>query len=344
MIELILSNALFPESTYSSDYKDRETGSVVGSPHEIIQPDKKYITISIKSARIEKVKKLWKKYHGVVYSFFRFLHSETGVAEMASVTLPTKLKELDGHGVNNVIQMDDIVLGPVPYRGGSVEMEIGLLAVEHDDLAGKFVGFIGKVGEQTGAPKFFAKSVPILGLIKSGIEMLTGTNKAKSLKIGIAQELWGETLKTGFYFASHAEKGEIDSSKLTIDKEDGRLLLNGEPFKDDSYFVFSISATQKRDDIESIPELLNGYQEIQAAVRVGDLERAKKAVDVYKFLCLASPDLIDSDRIRLWKEGKHAYDLAVSELKEKVAVSAMRDSKGAIGAEMPDFADIAAYN
>jgi len=271
--------------------------------------DDSYFEVQIESLRIEHSRIGFSKYHGAIHSFFSYLHEDAGKVQMQSLTSPGNLHSLDKTGAHKVIQLESTVLGPVPYRGGRVDLEIGLFAVESDDIGDSFLQFVSQVSA-VGGVSFIKSAEPVLGLLKSGIDLLLGTAQASSLKLGVAKGI--SPLITGTFFAVAAEKSKYQPGDFTIDENDGRLLWNGDTFDQEEYLVFSIKGSKERHGWAEIPDLKDSYSNFLKKVRDGVQSEAEKALSAFRFVCFSSPDLLPSDQSRLFEKAESVLHRAFS--------------------------------
>ena len=302
------------------------------APPTPVVPDKNYFEVRIDSMRLRHSRVGFKKFHAAVHSFFTYTHTESGRVEMQSLTSPKKLQELDKSSLANVLIINQTVLGPVPYRGGTLQLEMGLFAVEADDVGKSFLSFVGEVSDVAGV-SYLKSALPILGLVKSGVDLLLGTNKATSLEVGVADET--KSPQTGTYILVAADKSEIDEEAFSLDS-DKRLLMNNEPFDGANYFVYSVDASTTRSDWATIPDLRGGYNAVITALRARRPENDVNALlDSLRVLCITTPDLLAADADQVFRRAE--------EVVKKVFSG--RERVSAAGTQIPlsEFEDLNIY-
>lgn len=247
--------------------------------------------------RVVDVRKGLSKFYGAVHSFISLPHRSGNLAQFHVLTTPVNLKNIDAARVDRVIQMNQRLLGPIPYRGGSLELELGLFSIKAADLAAPFLSVLERLSKVAGVA-YINAAMPFIEPIKEGINLLTGGGDDSILEIGIAKSL--PQIKTGYFCVMRAPKDEIDVTGWRVDEHDFRLIDgNAKPIGDYPYMVWQIEASPKRDDWFAIPELAEPYKVLQEDVKKGKIEVAKESLVVFKRAALISNDLITADATKL---------------------------------------------
>ena len=278
--------------------------SALNSAGVPVEKDQDYITITVKSFRIIKVRKWTSKFYGCVQSRSHYLHGDRGLIEYQSVLVPAKIKELDPSNLDAVIQIDKPILGPVPYIGG-LSVELGLFSVKGSDLAGPYIDLLSSLSQKAGVG-FLNAALPFVEPLRTGADLLFGNTNQSQLEIGLDQT-WGN-VTNGYCILMRAPKGTVNISTLELDPSDNRLVDGrGKPFADYPYLVFEISRSQRRDDWMLIPELKQAWDAIGTAAKAGKQDDAEQLLKQFVLIARWSPDLVPADAKRL-------ADLATSKL------------------------------
>lgn len=269
-----------------------------------ISADEAYITINLRSLRILNVRKLTTKFYGVVHSSISLNHLSGDEAAFQTVTVPNALRRIDPENLDRIIQINNSLLGPIPYRGGTVKMELGLFSVKESDLAAPFIDILETMASQAGV-SIVSTALPFLGPLKKGIDAIIGTANDSILEIGLSTNF--DPPKNGWYLVMRARKQDIDISKLRVTTPDFRLVNvdTNHLVQDFPYMIFTINQSKQRPDWFKLPDLVKPYQELQASVRKGDYNAANELLITFKRIVLTCNDLIEKDAIdiaRLVKE------------------------------------------
>ena len=268
---------------------------VIGDP---LAADESYLTITLRSMRIVNVRVATARFYGVVNSFVTINHSSGSVASFQSVTTPTELQKLDARNIDKVIPCNIPIVGPVPYRGEEVSLQIGLFSVKEDNLAEPFIKLLESMSSLAGVSVLSA-TIPYLQPIRQGMEAITGTGADTTLNIGISTTL--NPPVTGWYLVMGAPKGEIDILQLEVTPNDFRLVdkQTKKPFKDFPYMLFTITQKREREDFYKLPYLKEAYQNLQQTIRAGNRNDAEEFLKVFKRAAFTSDDLLFTDSQRI---------------------------------------------
>jgi len=272
-----------------------------GLQHANVSADDGYVNIWLQSFRITNVRKGLKKFYGTVNSFISLpiLDEESGgkKAEFQVTTTPGQLKNIDAENVDRILVLNQRLLGPIPYRGGDLEVEIGLFSIKEADLAGPFLSILDSLSKAAGV-SFVSAAMPFAGPLKDGINLLSGASSDSILEIGLSTVY--SPCETGYFAVMRAQQNQVDTSKFRIDN-DHRLVddNDGQPVKDYPYLVFRVEASKLRDDWFLIPDVAKAYKVLREEVRRGVLSKINDAFAAFRRTALSSPDLLLADAQRL---------------------------------------------
>lgn len=255
--------------------------------------NQEYLHIILKSMRIVNVRKGLSKFYATVHSHIEVAHISGKASSFNYVTTPGNLEKLDSARIDRVINVNRRLLGPVPYRGSDVKVEVGLFSVKEADLAAPFIKLLTDMSA-LGGVSFISAALPYVKPLETGIELLTGSTDDTILEIGLNKDF--NVVETGYYVVMRANKDDIDITDLRIDADDFKLVdTKGNAIADYPYFVFEISAKPNRDDWYNIPDISNSYNELRKEVEQGNYTEAGDALKVFKRTVYISPDLIFKD-------------------------------------------------
>ena len=271
-----------------------------GMEPRVIEPDSRYVTFRLKSARLVNVRKGLRKFYGVVHSTVSIPHRMGQPAVFQHVTSPDALKSVDAENIDRVVTMDLQIAGPVPYRGGNVEIEAGLFSIAATDLAAPFIGLLEELSKVAGCSAANA-ALPFIGPIKKGVEALIGTCNKSVLEIGLLQQQ--APLHSGWLAVLRAEQGELNVQTLRV-SENGFRLQNehGEPLIEVPYMLFQIVSSSTNDTWFNIPEIAEAYDEVRNAVLAGNADETEVALSFFRRVTRMSPELLPSHAKRLYEQ------------------------------------------
>jgi hypothetical protein len=289
-------------------------------PHAQIEKGSAYISILLRSMRIVSVRRGWNKFYPVVHSYISIPHLGGKRAELQAVTSPSKLSELDASHLDRVISLNHRLLGPIPYRGGDINLEVGLFSVKSDDLAKPFLGVLEAMAAAAGV-SYLSVAMPFVGPLKKGLEFLTGSNDI-DLEIGLCTVF--SKPETGYFFVMRAERGSVNPADLKV-AEDFRLVDRaGQAISDYPYLVFSIETSDRRDEWFLIPEIASLHEELSTAIRKGKENDVQEIFSLFRRTVLTSPDLLAKDAQRLVKEVEEEITAQLPAAMTSVATRSLR--------------------
>lgn len=296
-----------------------------------LSPNKEYLNVILKSMRIVNVRRGLSKFYATVHSHIELNHFGSNSISFNCLTTPGNLEKLDATRIDRVVNMNRRLLGPVPYLGGDVKMEIGLFSVKEAELAAPFIRLLSSMSS-LGGVSFVNMALPYVKPLEEGIALLTGSSDNTILEIGINTEL--DVVKTGYFVLMRADKDEIDTSNLIIDKNDYRLVDRyGNAIKDYPYMVLEISSSRQREDWSKIPDVLESYRNLQAEVKKGNYNNVSEALSSFKRIICSSSDL-------LIKDGKRIYSEVESRIKEVFITTQTRAN---LNLKLPELSEFKIY-
>jgi hypothetical protein len=267
-------------------------------PRAAIRTNEHYVRVSLVSMRIVNVRKGTSKFHGAVHSAIALLHRSGDPAQFSRVIVPSFLKNVDAARLDRVITLRKPLAGWAPYRGGDLEVEIGLFSVKAVDMAESFLNLLDQIGGLAAVP-YLSAALPFMPLMKLGFDLLTGSDDASMLEVGLSATY--SAPETGYYVVMRAPKGTVDVQSLTLDANDFRVLgAAGQPVADFPYLVFQIEAEGKRDDWFNIPDILKAHQSLNDDVRSSRYKAARESLAVFRRTVLTCDDLIFAHAEKLY--------------------------------------------
>lgn len=268
---------------------------LIGEEAPAIEADACYVELYIESLRLKTARKFGTLFHGVVYCFATLSREGEANAQIAAVSKPEKLAALDKNSIDKVITVSKQMMGIVPWRGGNLNLELGLFAVKSGNILTPMVDFVSEISSTAGI-SFIGQAKPFLPLISKGMDLIAGQTEDIALEVAIDCTL--QPTRACAFAIIAAPKDEIDTKKITIDPSDRKLLLLGKPL-DRAYCVFSIRRALQKADFGEIPELKERYAALQSAIKSNDRKAATDALTAFRLFAITSPDLIPSDANRL---------------------------------------------
>jgi hypothetical protein len=281
-----------------------------------IVPDECYLELYVESLQLEKARRFATNFHGVVYAFQQMAREGNTEADLAALSKPDKLAQLDQDSIGHVITVSRRLTGPFPWRGGRLHLELGLFSVKSGNVLSPLLEFVTAVSTTAGA-SFIGSVTPFVPLVTKGLDLLAGQGKDVAMEVGLDVDLHPKASAT--YAIINRPKSNIDLQRLSVDA-DRKLLLDGKPLEA-AYCVFSIRQTQEKADYGEIPELKEKYAALMTAIKANVREVAQDALTAFRLAAITSPDLIGKDADRLVAKATEKFDRAFSGVKLRMVAS-----------------------
>lgn len=133
-----------------------------------ISSEEMYVEVWLRRMWIVNVRSLWKKYYASVYS-----EARTANAEFKQMITPSRSKMYLRLSWTRLSSKNQLLMGPCPYPGGAINVDIALLAIRSGDYSGPFLEVLSDLGSAAGVP-YVGMAQPFLKPLAKGIDLFTG--------------------------------------------------------------------------------------------------------------------------------------------------------------------------
>ena len=256
--------------------------------------NKEYLFVRLNSMHIVNVRKGLTTYYAAVNSNITIAHKSGNDASFNVVTSPNKLKELNANHVENVLSVNIPLLGPIPYQGGGMSIELGLFSIKSSDLTKPYLSLLSKLSAAAGV-SFISTALPLANLIKDGISTVAGGDQ---LEIGLSTK--SDPVKTGYFALIQATSNELDLNEVVLSKDYLLFDKAQKPIVDYSYLVYQVYTKPAREDWFNIPELKQAYKKLEDAIHQKTQTAIKETLMAFKVATYTSHDLIFKDAEKIY--------------------------------------------
>lgn len=306
------------------------------TPSGPIAANRAYVSVILRSMWIEKSMKNFTAYSAAVHSQIAVDHPSAaeGRFEVNTVVSPQSFRKLAPNAGEGLVQFGHRLFGPVPYRGGDLRIQIGLVSVKESDMTAAYLDLLGAVANAAGVE--FSKIVaPFLQPLRKGVELLFSSHDALEVGVDATQQ----SPVTGHFVVMRAPKGSVAPSSLRIDNDWSLVDKTGRPFRGAPYFVFSIEAATVRANWHAIPELRDGYAAIQKALRSAKQStEVPEALHAFRITTLTCPDLLFSHAQAVVAEVNSEVDAVLPKLQQTSSATGTLEMRP-LDALQPSFDD-----
>jgi hypothetical protein len=264
-----------------------------------IGADAEYLRIDLRALRVVHVQKGLTKFYGMVNSHITLPHMGQGEAEFQTVVAPPELKDVDAPHLDRFVSFNQPLAGPVPFRGGDVRIQVGLFSVASANLLSPYVSLLEEISSKCSV-EFINVALPYAGLLAKGVGLLTGAGNPKTLEIGVSTVF--DQVGTGWLLVMRADRTDFPPerlSRLSVNKDDSKLIEGKRPVVDYPYVILRISGGRTRDDWFKIPELRAQHELFRQVLRKGDRNEVQPALLAFERYLHTCPDLLTADAVKV---------------------------------------------
>ena len=261
-------------------------------PQELVI-EEVYLRLRLARMFLKHRRVLFQTKYPVVNSLMRF-SGLNGKVEVNFVAKPELAGDGDESKLDDIVTLDQTLLGPILYRGGDLELMLGLYSAPADDWAKRFIALAEGISQLT-LNATLTTAISMASAIKSSIED-SMSGDGLDLKLGLDKELKeNEWLAPGYLVMIAAPENEVDVGQLTV--KDGELMTKqGAVYNDHDYIVLAIEVTRQRSDWQSLGYGFLWQGLLKTAAEADDIKNVKDAYLTFTGAVMASPDLSWADR------------------------------------------------
>ncbi len=226
------------------------------------------------------------------------------------------------------VKLDYAVTDLLPFAGGKVEIESGLIALKGQNHLTASIGILQDFSGLVAAP--LSQALEIAQKVSSGMDRLVDANKGSNVRLAFHREFvsgggGASELKPGYIAVIAASPDDVPEATLSV--KESQLYSKGQPLAGVDYLLFRIEGRTERDDwrFPIIEEAMNTAIEAGLKGKPQDSEDAKTAALTAAW---QSPDLAPQDKRRV-----------VEAIKAEIA-DATGPGKGAVGDKRRDLSEV----
>jgi len=304
-------------------------GSWPGPP---VEPESAYLGLSLESMHVSAVRVRGQRFYGAVTSTCAVVSRSGGKAELVAVSTPESLREADPAHLDRVVVGTIPLVDAVPYRGGGLDLEIGLFAIPGAYLTGPYLDLLGNVAAVASAfltPAGGLATAALITPVRKGLDALFGAATEARLEIGLAHT-W-QPPAVGSYAVVRAPEpagGFRVGAGSRLMNPDGSAVRA-------PYLLLRLDAPRERHNWADIPDVAAAYQVVAGAARRSDFVAAKDALAAFRPIAVFSPDLLAAD-------GERLYDKVAGQVRLAFPATGTRGAQ--TQPPFPDLADIGLYD
>lgn len=289
---------------------------------EVVAAGEGYFRLWLSEMFLKNDRDWFKNRYPVVQSFMSFNFGTTASLEIAQVAGPGHLKDVDPAHLDHVISQNFALTPLVPFNGGKVMIEAGLVAMlmQNGDLLQRFVSAAGSISSLVAVPQL-SMAVGIAGTVTKVVDQLFGLSD-KQMKLGYQDTFVGKGgdgangLRPCYIAAIGSDSGTYGEQRLWVKNDSlwaGSDLNSAQRLTGVDYMLLRLEIRKERDDWASLTTIADPFNKAFEALKQVDAMGKPKEADADVFITSAalaavtSQDLTDTDRIRVAKAIRQRY-------------------------------------
>jgi len=300
-----------------------------------LEANKTYFRLRLAEMFLKKDVKMGSSWYPAVHSLVRFDFGNQPQFEVPNIVDPV-IQGMKPRGAGDVIVRGLALTPPMPFRGGNVAINAGLVAIEGENHLRKFIGILGGFASLLNVPQLSA-AIGMAEPLASGIQELFGAGKGQ-LRLGIKRESSAEGLKRCYIAALGAKEADVDANSLWVvehELREGVSLTSNTPFDRFDYMLLQVEIFENRDDWNQLTYVAEPLNEVIDALSSGDEAKAKLQLQSAKRNVWKSQDLTQADRTRVVARLNEWFVQARDDLQTKGAIGRDITLQGVMRDAMP---------
>ncbi len=256
----------------------------------------------------------FKSWYPVVQSLTRLRFGDLSEPlEIAQIAGPSHLRAVDPEHLDRVLQLDLPLTPLVPYSGGTVQIEAGLVAMKGSDILKGFLDVMGSFAQLLAVPQL-STALAVASKVSDGVNQLLGIGDNRMvLGLNRSFESVGgggdNDLRSMYMVIINAPSGSYPSERLWI--KESKLLYGpnqaeAQELTGVDYMVLRIETRRNRgDDLESLSSISQPFKKAIDALSKLDASGNPQVTEAEAYVraaaaaALTSPDLAARDRTQV---------------------------------------------
>ena len=247
----------------------------------------------------------FKSWYPAVHSAVNFTFGDKDEL-ITHVAGPTRLKDVGPDNLDKVVSVNHQLTSLVPFNGGQVEIDAGLLAMQgSDDLKG-FLKVLGDFSSLLVVPQLSA-ALAVAAPLANGVSELVGSTNGK-LVLGLHDTWTGgaggaNLLREKYFTVILAEENKIIKEKLWVENDrlkHGESQESAKLLTGFNYMLFRIERQDEFDSWDSLTSIKEPFEQALLMLKAGNKDEAAALIKQAKLAAYNAKELtreVDSRRI-----------------------------------------------
>jgi hypothetical protein len=286
----------------------------VDTPYKVAEAEagRHYYQLWLREMYLQNDRTWFSTWYPAVHSLISHAYGSQSI-ELPYIAGSLNLPGVDKNTLNQSVRLNYPLTPLMPFNGGTVTMEAGLLAMQGDNYLNQAIKVVGDFASLLTLPQV-SLALNIAQKVAQSVNELFDASDGK-MHLGFRQTFVGkgrdgDKLGSGYLVVILTPQDQIQKAQLGI--VEGRLHVGTSSvasrlYTDHTYMLFYIECLEERDDWDALSSIQVPFERAIEALGNGDEEGAKSFLSTAITAIRLSSDLTKADRIRVVGALKAAY-------------------------------------
>jgi hypothetical protein len=238
-----------------------------------IRSGEHYFRISLAEMFLKNDREWFTAYSPAVYSVvkLRFGDKEESLSHVAG---PSGLKDLKATSMNKGVMINYPLMPLVPFNGGDIELESGLVALPGSNDVKRFLKVLTDFSKTLAVPQL-SLALSFAQPLVDGITELVGSDETKLVLRLHDSFTQGGTIRAGYLALINAATGTLDKNEMWVKGDRlhyGATKDSALPLEGYDYVLLRLDSVDERDDYSSLSSIDGPYQSAITALNESVVE------------------------------------------------------------------------
>jgi hypothetical protein len=283
------------------------------------QADRHYVRLYFSELFLQKGRQWFTSRFPLGYSLISHKYGDQPKVEFANVAGKNKF-DIQQASQDRSILRNYPMTPLLPFRGGEIEVDCGLVSMQAGNLIESFAKTVGDIAGKLNAPQASAV-VNIASTVATGVQELLGAGKAETV-LNVHDMFTGKSLNSGYLLLASNPLTSFEGQTLWMTDDGVRVGSNSDALtviEPQDFLVVFVECLEDRDDWQSLSAIGKPLDNAIQAKLNGRDDEAKLLLVQAKVAAMASPDLTRRDGKRV-VAAIAAYYKDSSEIQETVKI------------------------
>ncbi|CAM2069781.1 hypothetical protein SCOR_30680 [Sulfidibacter corallicola] len=275
-----------------------------GTPSIEAKANQHYFRLTLAEMFLADSQKWGTTRHPITHSLVKLKFGAGDAVEIPSIAGKMQLRGFESAGQDSVIRLNYPLTPRLPFSGGIVTLEAGLMSLRSDNLLATYAKTLGDFATLLNVPAV-SSALQIAQPLATGLQELLGAGEAE-VRLGLHQTFSGQSdgapLTSGYLVTLAATEDELPPGQLWI--RNGRLhrgttMADSTPMTGVDYLLFRLDVFAERDDWRALEYIKKPWQSAMTYRRQGERETANVYFNSAQTAVIESHDLTEVDKIRI---------------------------------------------